>query len=47
MNSKQTSVNDLPAIWPIGGYDLNVPVVSFMMLYWTGVSLVLFSYTVW
>ena len=40
-------MKDLPAICPMGGYDLKVLVVSYMILYWTGVSLVLFSCTVW
>ena len=40
-------VNDLPEIWPIGGNDLKVPVVSYKIEYWTGVSLVLFSWIVW
>ena len=46
MNSKQTSEKDFPAIWPIEGNDLNVPVVSCMMLNCTGVSLVLFNWIV-
>ena len=47
MNSRQISWNDLPLIYPMGGNDLKVPVVSCMIEYWTGVSLVLFNWIVW